>query len=111
MALGWMALAYAYWIDGAFQKASRALDESRRLHEDLGEYEKLCEILAMKAQVHLALGDVARALDCSREAVLALAQGARATDMRSEVFFARSAALAAAGMDAEALNFVRGAYE
>jgi tetratricopeptide (TPR) repeat protein len=106
-----MALAYAYWIDGAFQKALRALDESRRLHEDLGEYEKFCEILAMQAQVHLALGDVVRALDCSREAVLALAQGARATDMKAEVFFARSAALAAAGRDEEALNFVRGAYE
>jgi tetratricopeptide (TPR) repeat protein len=106
-----MALAYAHWIDGAFQKALQALDESRRLHEDLGEYEKFCEILAMQAQVHLALGDVTRALDCSREAVLALAQGARATDMKAEVFFAWSAALAAVGRDEEALNFVRGAYE
>ena len=111
MALGWMALAYAYWIDGAFQRSLRALDESLRLHEFLGEYEKFCEILAMKAQVHLALGNLDQALDCSQAAVLALAQGARATDMKAEVFFARSAALAAAGRDEEALNFVRGAYE
>ena len=106
-----MALAYALWIDGAFQEALAALDECLHLHEKMREHEKFCEILAMKAQVYLALGDLPQAVSSSRQAVLALAQGSRSTDMKVDVFFARGAALAAVGDEAGAQNYLRQAYD
>jgi len=110
-ALAWMILAYALWVNKEFEKSLQALAECYRLHEQLGEREKFCEILAMQTQAHLGLGHIARALSSSEQAVLALAQGARATDMKAEVYFARGAALAASGDESEARNYLQQAYE
>lgn len=110
-ALGWMALAYALWMGDQLPAALAALDESYRLHEQLREREKFCEILAMKAQVHLALGNLDQALNFSQQGVLALAQGARATDMKAEVYFARAMALTADGDEGAARTYLQQAYE
>ena len=108
---GLVALAYAQWVGGHHQQALQSLAESYRLHEQMGEQEKFCEILAMQAQAHLGLGQTAQALNCSRQAVLALAQGSRATDMQVDVYFAHAMALSAAQDDVQAEAYLRRAYQ
>lgn len=110
VALGLVALGFAQWVGGYHQQALSTLAESYQLHEQLREPEKLCEILALQAQVHLELGQTEEALTCSRQAVLALTQGARATDMAVEVYFARAMALSAAGDSVQATEYLRRAY-
>ncbi|NOZ06069.1 MAG: hypothetical protein GXP41_06915 [Chloroflexi bacterium] len=110
VALGLVALGFAQWVGGYHQQALSALAESYRLHEQLREPEKLCEILALQAQVYLELGQAEEALTCSRQAVLALTQGSRATDMATEVYFARAMALLAVGDSGQAIEYLRRAY-
>ena len=107
---GLVALGYAQWVGGYHRQALQALAESYRLHEQLGEQEKFCEILALQAQANLGLGQVQEALTCSRQAVLSLAQGSRAKDMQVEVFFAHAMALSATEDDAQAEEYLRRAY-
>ena len=107
---GLVALAYAQWVGGYHEQALQSLAESYRLHEQMGEQEKFCEILAMQAQAALGLGRVQDALLFSRQAVLALAQGSRATDMQVDVYFAHAMALSAAGDDSQAEDYLRRAY-
>ena len=94
---GLVALGYAQWVGGRHRQALQSLAESYRLHDQLDEQEKFCEILALQAQANLGLGQVQDALACSRQAVLSLAQGSRAKDMQVDGYFARALALLATG--------------
>lgn len=107
---GLVALGYAQWVSGRHRQALQSLAESYRLHEQMGEQEKFCEILALQAQAILGLGRVQEALIYSRQAVLALAQGSRAKDMQVDVYFAHAMALSAAGDDSQAEDYLRRAY-
>ena len=110
VAVGLVALGYAQWVGGYYQQALQALAESYQLHDQLNEQEKFCEILALQTQAHLGLGQVAKALTCSRQAVLSLTQGSRAKDMQVDVYYAHAMALSAADDDSHAENYLRRAY-
>jgi len=110
VASGLVALGYAQWVGGYHRQALQTLAESYRLHDQLDEQEKFCEILALQAQANLGLGQVQDALVCSRQAVLALTQGSRAKDMQVDVYFAHALALSAAEDDVQAESYLRRAY-
>lgn len=111
VAVALVALGYAQWVGGRHRQALQSLAKSYRLHDQLGEREKFCEILALQAQANLGLGRGQVALACSREAILSMAQGSRAMDMQVEVFFAHALSLLATGDDAQAEDYLRRAYD
>ena len=110
-ALVLMTWAYANVLEGNKTARSSGLERMKRavaLFRDTDLVSELAESLALAAWLHLSLGQVDAALDCSTKAVQLIPQ----LPIEPEsVLFAHSRALQAAGHQAEAGDHLRRAYE
>jgi tetratricopeptide (TPR) repeat protein len=81
------------------------------LHEQLGEMGVLPELLAYQGLACHGLGDQARALEFTHQAILSLAQGEVSDEVIPEIYYAHALALEANGEADQALAYLQRAYQ
>ena len=106
-----VAQGFVHWVAGEYEAALRALDTAQHSLESLAEGERLVEIRAFQGLARLGLGEVARAVALTEDALLRATQiGAAAEDLFT-VYVALGRALAAAGEDARADIYYHRGYD
>lgn len=110
-ALALTVLGYARWVGGQHGKALLLFRQAYAANEEMGKLSYLPELLAYQGLALAGLKRPEEALALTRQAVLAMAQGEVSQEVVSEIAYAHAVALAANGLDEQAMSYLTQAYE